>query len=113
MLSHNERRSSTVRAVAEEIRVEVVFATPGRQKLVTLTLPKGACVADAISGSALQWAFEAYELASLPVGIWGRLVEHNESLQDGDRVEIYRALTRDPREAMRDLARIQRLGSSS
>jgi putative ubiquitin-RnfH superfamily antitoxin RatB of RatAB toxin-antitoxin module len=99
--------------MASEISVEIVFASARRQKLVALRLPEDASVGDAITESGLQQEFENTDLAELPVGIWGRLVERSDSLQDGDRVEIYRPLTRDPKEARRELARIQRLGSSS
>jgi putative ubiquitin-RnfH superfamily antitoxin RatB of RatAB toxin-antitoxin module len=99
--------------MTEQMNVEVVFAEPDRQELVTVTVDVGASVADAISASSLEQMFSKYDLAKLQVGIWGRLVERSAQLQDGDRVEIYRPLTRDPREARRELARAQRFGSSS
>ncbi len=95
------------------IRVEVVFATPERQELKALELPQGATVGDAIAGSGLQAVFGQVDFDQLEVGIWGRVTERSKTLCEGDRVEIYRPLTRDPREARRELARIQRLGSSS
>lgn len=97
----------------DQIRVEVVFADSDRQELVVVMLDSGATVADAISASSLEQKFSNYDLATLQVGIWGRLVAHSAQVEDGDRVEIYRPLTRDPREARRELARVQRLGSSS
>ena len=99
--------------LSKVITAEVVFALPARQKLVTVTLQPGARVADAISASGLLRDFSDTDIAGMPVGIWGRLVERENPVQDGDRVEIYRPLERDPREARRELARAQRLGSSS
>ncbi len=99
--------------MSKVINVEVVFALPARQKLVTVTLQPGARVADAISASALLRDFSDTDIEGMPVGIWGRLVERENPVQDGDRVEIYRPLKRDPREARRALARAQRLGSRS
>jgi putative ubiquitin-RnfH superfamily antitoxin RatB of RatAB toxin-antitoxin module len=99
--------------VDERISVEVVFALPQRQKLVTVSLARGASVADAIAESGLQRDFEDIDFSTLENGVWGRLVSSEHPVDDGDRVEIYRPLQRDPRDARRELARIQRLGSSS
>jgi putative ubiquitin-RnfH superfamily antitoxin RatB of RatAB toxin-antitoxin module len=90
--------------MAAEIDVEVVFAIAAQQRLVPLTLQPGATVADAIEKSGLAREFAGHDLASLPVGIWGHLAAHNSVLSAGDRVEIYRPLQMDPREARRRLA---------
>jgi len=99
--------------MAEQITVEVVFAGPERQKLVTVRLEQGASVADALAASRLEKDFRDAGIDSLQTGIWGRLADRGDELRDGDRVEVYRQLVRDPREARRELARAQRLGSSS
>ncbi|NIL93534.1 MAG: RnfH family protein [Woeseiaceae bacterium] len=96
----------------DPIQVEVVFATPDRQVLVSVELDEGATVEDAISVSGIQSRF-AERLDECPVGIWGRPVERSHIVKKGDRIEIYRPLARDPRDARRALARIQRFGSSS
>ena len=101
------------KAMAEPISVEVVFALRDQQKLVNVSLPRGASVADAISAARLQQDFGDIDFTTLQKGIWGRLVSPDQPVADGDRVEIYRPLERDPRDARRELARIQRLGSSS
>ena len=87
--------------MSAEISVGVVFAAPDSQLLVELKLPSGATVADAIAESALADSFPQHALKALPVGIWGRLVEVGQALQDGDRVEIYRQLLVDPMESRR------------
>ncbi len=94
--------------MVEEIRVEVVFATPQRQRLVTVTLPAPATVMDAISRSALAERFPAETFDELQAGVWGHPVGRNHILSDGDRVEIYRPLELDPREARRQLAQAGR-----
>jgi len=99
--------------MVETIRVEVVFATAERQELVALELQAGSTVADAIEESRLQVVFSATDFDELQTGIWGRVVERSMALSEGDRVELYRPLEKDPMEARRELARIQRLGSSS
>ncbi len=99
--------------MAETLHVEVAFAIKERQELVALDLVSGATVADAIRASGLQARFNEIDLDQLEAGIWGRVVDRETVLSDGDRVELYRPLERDPMEARRELARIQRLGSSS
>ena len=93
-------------------RVEVVFATPQRQWLVVVEIVDGATVDDAIRASEIQSRC-VERIDDFPVGIWGRVVERTHAVKDGDRVEIYRPLARDPRDARRELAKLQRLGSSS
>lgn len=83
------------------MQVEVVFALPDRQALETVVVPAGATVADAIRRSGLQNRFADVQMNELQAGIWGKPVERNHVLADGDRVEIYRSLAMDPREARR------------
>lgn len=86
------------------IRVEVAFAAPDRQVLLPVELPPGATVADAIIASGIERQFPVYDLSRLPCGIWGRQAGRDQRLSHGDRVEIYRPLAADPREARRALA---------
>lgn len=95
------------------IRVEVVFATADRQELVELVVDESATVGEAIEKSGIQSRFPDTPLDALETGIWGRPAGRSQALQDGDRVEIYRPLERDPRDARRELARDQSRGSSS
>ncbi len=92
------------RVLADEIAFEVVFALPDMQALVALTGPAGTTVAEAIAMSGIDRQFPDEQLDALPTGIWGRPVERDQRLADGDRVEIYRPLEIDPREARRRLA---------
>ena len=85
----------------DPIRIEVVFALPERQVLVEVSLPSTASVADAIETAGLVRAFPDEDLQALPVGIWGKPVSRAAALQEGDRVEIYRPLVIDPKEARR------------
>ena len=83
------------------MRVEVVFALPERQALETVEMPEGATVADAIEKSGVERQFPDVSFAALQAGVWGKLVDRDHVLSDGDRVEIYRPLEMDPREARR------------
>lgn len=80
------------------IRVEVVYAKAGTADVVAVRLPAGATVRDAIAASGLS-------ADSSAVGIFGRRVAADAPVADGDRVEIYRSLVNDPKEARRRRAR--------
>ncbi len=83
------------------IAVEVAYATPERQVLQKLTLAEGSTVQDAIERSDMGAAFPELVIDPDMVGIFGRKVPINRVLRDGDRVEIYRPLIADPKEARR------------
>ena len=88
-------------ASAERLRVEVAYCPrPGETDLVALTLPAGAVVTDALDASGL---LPRHGLAAdaLLLGVWGRRCDPATLLRDRDRVEIYRALIVDPKEARR------------
>ena len=86
------------------IRVEVVFAATDRQRLVTLEVAVGSRIDDAIQASRLPELFPEYNFAACDVGIWGSKAHRGRELKPGDRVEIYRPLVIEPREARRSLA---------
>jgi uncharacterized protein len=84
--------------------VEVVFALPEEQVLVALLLEEGATIEDAVAASGLYGRFPNHDLKSFDTGIWGRVVARAHVLRSGDRVELYRPLRLDPRDARRERA---------
>jgi len=86
------------------ITVEVAYALPDRQSLVTVELDAGATADTAIMHSGLLENYPDIDLAVNPVGVFGRRCTLDTVLAQGDRVEIYRPLEMDPREARRLLA---------
>lgn len=86
------------------VTVEVAFATPAEQVLEKIQLPTGSTVRDAINKSNLPARFPGFRLDALGVGIWGKTVARDQVLTEGDRVEVYRPLQADPREARREQA---------
>lgn len=90
--------------MVEQLQVEVVFALVERQVLLPLTVDRGATIADVIAASGLAENFPDESLHDLETGIWGHPAARDRRVEDGDRVEIYRPLQRDPREARRELA---------
>ena len=83
------------------IGVEVAFATPPRQAILRVEVPVGCTVAQAIELSGIHERFPGMRVAADAVGIFSRKVPLEHVLQDGDRVEIYRPLIADPKEARR------------
>lgn len=89
-------------ATESTIAVCVVFSAQARTvSECILSLPSGATVGDAIARSRLLDGLEASVAPTLEYGVWGRKQSENHRLRDGDRVEIYRALRVDPKEARR------------
>lgn len=74
---------------------------------VSLQLAPGATVADALRASGLEARHPGLALDALPVGIWGALCDRGDALRDRDRVELYRSLRVDPKEARRQRQRVQ------
>ncbi len=89
---------------AGDLIVEVAYATPGAQALVTLKIPTGATVRDAIEASGFLHHFPDIDLTANPVGIFGKVCPLDQTLKAADRIEIYRPLRHDPKEARRQRA---------
>ncbi|MBE1160890.1 RnfH family protein [Dyella sp. 7MK23] len=81
--------------------VEVVCATADRQRLHRLTLPTGSTVIQAVEQSGILQEMPEAEFDPSHLGIFSRRVAPDDALHDGDRVEIYRPLTLDPKDARR------------
>jgi putative ubiquitin-RnfH superfamily antitoxin RatB of RatAB toxin-antitoxin module len=85
------------------IEVEVVFAAVDRQVLLSLGVPQGCTVLEAIRRSGIATQFTEVDLLAVPVGIFGKVVsdpEHRQ-VEAGDRIELYRPLLADPMEVRR------------
>ena len=83
------------------MRVEVVFALAERQELLVVEVPDGSTVGEAIENSRLARQFPEIDMGDLQAGVWGRPVERDHIVREGDRVELYRSLELDPRDARR------------
>jgi uncharacterized protein len=86
--------------MADTIDVEVAYAERERQFLHRVTLTAGATVADAIAAAGVDAAL-GIDTSQLATGIWSKVVARDAVLRNGDRVELYRPLEADPKEARR------------
>ncbi len=95
------------------IKIEVAFALPDRQWLKSLTVTASKTAREIISESGLRASVPDFDFDNCLVGIWGREIEWSTLLRDGDRLEVYRPLELDPREARRRLALLGKTMSSA
>jgi putative ubiquitin-RnfH superfamily antitoxin RatB of RatAB toxin-antitoxin module len=84
--------------------VEVVYALPTRQRIVSVPLGVGMTALEAVQASGLLAEFPELNATSLALGIFGRRVDASQPLRAEDRVEIYRPLRQEPRVARRQAA---------
>ncbi len=84
---------------ADTIKVSVAYVGPVHQVLRPLELAPGATVQAAIEGSGVLAQCPEIDLGNFKVGIYGKLARLDQVLEAGDRVEIYRPLIADPKEA--------------
>lgn len=90
------------------MEVEVVYAAPTQQTVLAIDVPAQTTIAEAIQISGIMGLHPEIILhADLPVGIFGKQRSLDWQLKAGDRVEIYRALRMDPKEARLEKAKLQ------
>ena len=104
----------------EMIAVEVAYALPDKQKIVSLLVEPGTTAYQAAQRSGLVKEFTEIDLEAAKMGIFGQALgtkglkpPREYVLQSGERVEIYRPLTADPKEVRRKRAAKARVESES
>ena len=86
------------------LEIEIVYGLVDRQVLKGMTVAEGATVREAALQSSLEVEFPELDLQQAPLGIFGKVVKDETVLRDGDRIEVYRPLLIDPKEARRKRA---------
>jgi len=81
-----------------KITVEVVYGVPHKQKILTLLVDADITVEQAIIDSGVIALFPEINLAINKVGVWNRTVKLSETVNDLDRIEVYRPLLSDPKD---------------
>lgn len=85
----------------QQFSIEVAYATPEKQALLEVVIEQNTTVEQAIRASGIMTRFAEIDLAVQKVGIWNRTCKLSDLPQKGDRIEIYRPLIADPKEARR------------
>ncbi len=93
-----------------EIAVEVCFAQAGAIFLKALRLPRGSTVQAAIEASGVLNEVPGIDLVQCRVGIYGKQKTLDTVLRERDRVELYRPLVADPKDARRRRAAVKARG---
>lgn len=88
--------------------VTVVYALPDRSRLLRVELQSGATIEEAIAASGLLDVEPALRGVTLDAGVWNHRRPLGAPVRDGDRIEVYRPLTVEPKEARRIRAEVRR-----
>ena len=86
---------------ASTIQVEVVYALPERYWSVRLQMKRGSTVSEALACAGLERIVENFEMDPARLAIFSRPVQPDSLLRDGDRLEVLRPLSADPKEGRR------------
>lgn len=91
-----------------QINIEVAYALPDQQVILSLEVPEDCSVEDAIKRSIILETYPQINLDTDKVGIFGKMCKLDTTLRNKDRIEIYRKLIADPKESRRQKAEMQR-----
>ncbi len=89
---------------ASSFEVEVAYATPGEQVLLSVKAEKGVTVRQVIERSGILEQFPEIDIETVKTGVFGKAAKQDAELNPGDRVEIYRPLIADPKAARKKRA---------
>jgi hypothetical protein len=92
------------RKMAESIRVEVIYPLPEKQEILSVVVPVGSSVRQAIEASGVLQKYPEIDLAKNKLGVFAKLAKAETLLRDRDRIEIYRPLIADPKEVRKQRA---------
>lgn len=86
------------------IKIELIYALPDEQTLLTIEVKEGTTIEEAIHQSGILQKYPEISLSETKVGIFSKVTPLTEKLRDRDRIEIYRPLIADPKEMRRKKA---------
>ncbi len=89
---------------SKQIRIEITYAKPDIQWLQETEVVAGTNLLDATRQSGITARFPEIDLDTVKMGIFGKIAKADRILQEGDRIEIYRPLIADPKEARKKRA---------
>ncbi|NQY27547.1 MAG: RnfH family protein [Piscirickettsiaceae bacterium] len=92
----------------KQITVELAYALPDEQVILSLDVDDNCTVEDVINRSGILETYPQINLETDKVGIFGKMCKLNASLRNKDRIEIYRKLIADPKESRRQKAEMER-----
>jgi putative ubiquitin-RnfH superfamily antitoxin RatB of RatAB toxin-antitoxin module len=87
--------------MSDKIQIEVAFAAPDKQKILVVDVEQGTNVFEGAKSSGIDKVFPEIDFENVDMGIFGKVVRKplEQELKAGDRIEIYRPLMIDPKQA--------------
>lgn len=89
---------------AKKITIEIVYALPEEQTLLSFTVPEGTTLDQAIGLSGIQAHYPDLDLSTLKAGLFGKITPRTVIMREKDRIELYRPLIADPKEVRKQRA---------
>ncbi|RVU84773.1 RnfH family protein [Leucothrix sargassi] len=86
------------------LNVEIVYALPEKQTLLSFQVEEGTTLEEAIELSGIQAHYPELDLSSMKVGIFGKITPRTHVMREKDRIELYRPLLADPKEVRKQRA---------
>jgi putative ubiquitin-RnfH superfamily antitoxin RatB of RatAB toxin-antitoxin module len=83
------------------LKVGIAYATAARQVWLEIEVAPGTTVQEAIFKSGILDQFPEIDLGTQKVGVFGKLTKLDAQVEEGDRIEIYRPITADPKAVKR------------
>lgn len=93
---------------AKLITVEVAYALPDEQVILSLEVPDNTTVEQAVKRSGILERYPQINIEKDKVGIFGKICKMDATLSNKDRIEIYRPLIADPKESRRQKAEMEK-----
>jgi hypothetical protein len=93
------------------IAIEICYALPSTQTLLSIEVESGATIRQAIERSGIVGIHPEIDLSTFSVGVFGKIAALDTPVCAGDRVEIYRTLIVDPKLARQRRVEKSRSGS--
>jgi uncharacterized protein len=91
------------------LRVEVVYALANHAYIIPLQVPADCTIRQAIQKSEILKACSEIDLSENKIGVFNKIKQLDDVVKDGDRIEIYRPLLVEPKEARRRRAEKQKV----
>jgi uncharacterized protein len=93
-----------VTSETDKFEVDVVYALPHQQKIISVAVEPGTRFIEAVHLSQMVSFFPEIDLDTVKLGTFSRQVKHDDVIEPGQRVEIYRPLIADPKDVRRKRA---------
>ena len=94
-------------AMSKKLKIEVAYALPQQQKIISLEVVFDCTIEEAIQQSGILTLFPEIDLHKQKIGVFSKIKKLNDKVHENDRIEIYRPLMSDPKEKRRQRAKLK------